>query len=129
MSLYPVEKDSVDQEVSESKHQAQPTRKSLEELYSRLVSANTAWCFSSHLCTLPNRTWLLLGQTGAFQHGGSGNVDIATGSMRPKRSIEGTPGDINLQAGFAGNKVEHDHGHKYGSGYGHFHTQNQGGGN
>lgn len=67
---------------------------------------------------------------GNFEQGSSGDIQIATGNMRPKRSIDGRPGDIILQSGSAGNEEVYHNGRKW-HGYrthSNHNTQSQGGG-
>ena len=69
-------------------------------------------------------------QTGSFQEGRSGDVQIRTGSMKPMCTVEGRPGNVIVQSGSAGNEEAYHNGQKL---YGYrYHSRNdvqsQGGG-
>lgn len=68
--------------------------------------------------------------TGNIEQGVSGDMLIGTGSMKPKRSIEGRPGDVVLKAGSAGDKDAYHNGQSfYGyRAYGNSNVQSRGGG-
>jgi hypothetical protein len=67
--------------------------------------------------------------TGNIEQGLSGDVFIGTGSMKPKRSIEGRPGDVVVKAGSAGDEDAYHGGQSfYGDrAYGNSNVQSRGG--